>query len=175
MTNGKILEELFDNKIIAVLKALINGNKEKYYLQELAETSNVPIATCLRILNKLEKLEIINVEKISRFRIYIPNQNKKMEFLVSIFKEDVKFLEIFIKEIKNLPGLESIILHGKEGKTKANLVLIGNDIDNTKILSACNMMKEKYGFMINQLTLTKSQYEQINQMGGYSGIKKTLL
>lgn len=175
MNKSRILEELFDSKIIAVLKILINENNKKHYLQELAETSNVPVATCLRILTKLERLEIITVEKISRFRIYTLNPNPKTDFLTTLFKEDTKVLEVFVKEIKNLPGLESIILHGKETKNKANLVIIGNNIDNSKILRACNQMKEKYGFLINQLTLTKIQYEQINQMGGYSGIKKTLL
>lgn len=175
MDEIKIFEDLFDKKIIAILKILFREKSKKYYLQELSELSKIPIATTLRILNKLEKLELITVEKISRTKLYYIIENKKTAILSNIFKVDKRILDIFIEQIKELPNLKSVILHGKEHPDKANVLLIGEDLDPGFIKHICADIKEKYKFSLTTLSLTENQYEQMSHMGLYSGNKKTLL
>lgn len=175
MEELSVFEELFDKKIIAILKTMFTDSSKQYYLQELAEEAGVPMATTLRILNKLHKLDIIEISKISRFKLYNLKDNKKVKFLASVFKTDVRIMDKFIEQIKDLAGLQKIILHGKEHQDRANVLLIGDELDSGEIKRVCAEIKEKYRFTINPLSLTKTQYQQMSQMGLYSGNKKTLL
>ena len=133
MEDMTVLEDLFDNKIISVLKIMFRDVKKKWYLQELSVESKVPMATCLRILEKFQKLELIDVEKVSRVKLYSLLDNKKVKFLSGIFKEDLKILDEFVERLKDLPGLKSIILHGNEYSDRANILLIGDDMDPGRI------------------------------------------
>ncbi|MBN2458039.1 hypothetical protein JXB31_02825 [Candidatus Woesearchaeota archaeon] len=174
MDEIKLLEELFDKKIIGILKQMLKDPARQFYLQELSECSGVPMATCSRILSRLNSLEIIEIRKISRFKLYSLYENKKVEFLAGLFKEEIKFLELFVERIKDLRGLRNIILHGKEQKNRANVLLIGENMDPGEIKAACAEIKEKYGFLISSLSLNHEQYEQMSQMGLYPGPKKVL-
>ncbi len=175
MEEISIFEELFDDKIIAILKTLFKDTGREFYLQELSEEAKIPMATTFRILDKLNKLEIVEISKISRFKLYKLKKNKKVEFLASVFKMELRIMDKFIEEVKELPGLNKIILHGKEYPDRANVLLIGDDIDSGEIKRICAKIKEKYQFTINPLSLTQSQYEQMSQMGLYSGQKKVLM
>jgi len=174
MEEIQVLEELFDKKIISILKLLFADKTKEYYLQEISENSNVSMATCSRILAKLNKLEIIEIHMISRFKLYRLHDNKKVMFLSKLFKEDLKILHKFVEEIKSIESVKSVILHGKETKDKANILLIGTEIDPGKVKSVCARIKEKYDFLVSPLSLTPEQYMQMSQMGLYSGTKKLL-
>jgi DNA-binding Lrp family transcriptional regulator len=174
MEEIKVFEDLFDKKIISILKILFKDHTKQYYLQELSKESNVPMATTSRILNKLNKLEIIEITKISRFKLYRPFVNKKVELLSGIFKEDIKILDKFIEKIKGLPNLHSVVLHGKKQTNRANILLIGDNMDPGIIKTICSEIKEQYNFIITPLSLNYEQYAQMSQMGLYSGEKKVL-
>ena len=169
-----LLEKIFDPKTISVLKTMFRQNKKRY-LQEISEESGVPIATTLRILNKLEKAGVIEIEKVSRVKLYTMKDCKETEFLSSIFKEEVKILEVFIDRIRGLKGLKQVILHGKQQKDRANVLLIGEGMDAGRIKEACASIKDEFGFTINSLSLNEAQYMQMSQMGLYSGNKKILM
>lgn len=175
MEELSVFEELFDKKIIAVLKTMFKESRKQFYLQELSEEAKVPMATTLRILNKLNRLEIVEISKVSRFKLYSLYDNKKVKFLASIFKMDLRIMDKFVEMAKDLPGLKKVILHGKEHNDRANVLLIGDDIDTGEIKRISAEIKEKYKYTINPLSLTEMQYEQMSQMGLYSGNKKTLL
>lgn len=174
MEDSNVLEELFDSKIIRMLKVFLRDSSKEHYLQELARDSQVPVATCSRILHKLEKAGIVKVKTISRFRIYTWEQNKKTALLAKLFKEDVQIMKIFVEKVKGVPGIHMIILHGKESKDRANLLLIGENIDPGHVKAVCAEIKEAHNFIISPLSLTPDQYDQMSQMGLYSGTKKIL-
>ncbi|MFW5991088.1 MAG: hypothetical protein ACOCQX_02560 [Candidatus Nanoarchaeia archaeon] len=175
MEELSLFEELFDKKIIAILKTMFQESRKQFYLQELSQQAKVPMATTLRILNKLHRLDIVEVSKISRFKLYHLKDNKKVKFLASIFKMDLRIMDKFVAMAKELPGLKKIILHGKEHNDRANVLLIGDDIDTGEIKRICAEIKEKYKFTITPLSLTETQYQQMSEMGLYSGNKKVLL
>ncbi len=175
MEEISVFEELFDKKVIAILKILFKDSTKEFYLQELSHEAKVPMATTLRILNKLNKMEIVEISKVSRFKLYKLKDNKKVKFLASVFKMETRILDKFIEEIKVLPGLKQVILHGKEHSDRANILLIGDELDTGEIKRICAEIKEKHQFTINPLSLTENQYEQMSQMGLYSGQKKVLL
>ena len=174
MDTGQVLEELFDRKLIAVLKVLFSDTGKLFYLQEVSKASGVPMATCSRILGKLGRLGIIEVSAISRFRLYKMSPGKKAEILARLFKQDAKVLEAFIGRARKINGVGAIILHGKQSKDRANVLLIGENIDPGEVKGLCAEIKERHNFMVSPLSLTQEQYQQMSLMGLYSGEKRVL-
>jgi hypothetical protein len=174
MEEMQVLEQLFDRKVIEVLKLFFRYSNRQFYLQELSRESGVPIATASRILAKLERLEILDVQTISRFRLYRLKESKKVDYLAHIFKENLKIIETFVEKARSIKGITTIILHGKEQKDRASVLLIGTDIDPGAVKELCADIKEKHSFVVSTLSLTEEQYEQMSQMGLYSGQKKVL-
>ena len=174
MENSKILQELFDSKVLAILKLFFKHPDKQFYLLEVSKGSKVSSATTFRIVNKLTSLDLLKQITITRIKLYQLNNNENIEFLKGFIKDEIQVLKIFLNQIKNITNIESIILHGKEMPNRANLLIIGKDIDPEQIKTICGEIKEKYDFTISSLTLVKEQYEQMSQMGLYSGQKKVI-
>ena len=174
MSNLKILEELFDKKKLIILKFFLQNKDKKFYLRELSKETSIPIATTYRIIKKLIELNIITQIKIKKFKLYRLSQGKDIEFLESFLKEGKRVIEEFIEKTKLIPNIQSIIMHGEGTETKANMLLIGENIDSNEIKKICADINEKYNFIITTLTLTKEQFEQMSSMGLYSGKKRIL-
>ena len=81
---------------------------------------------------------------------------------------------MFIDTVKDIKELQYIVLHGKETKDRANLLLIGENIDSGKIKEICAKIKEEHNFIISPLTVTAEQYDSMSKMGLYSGKKNIL-
>jgi len=174
MEDIRVLEELFDQKVIRILKTLLQDGARKYYLQELADNSQVPIATTSRILARLEKAQVIEVEKISRFKLYRLADNQRVKLLSGLFKEDQKILQIFAQEAARIPGIDMIIQHGKETQDRAGVIIIGENIDTGTLKSLIADIREKYKFSIISTTHSKEHYNEVAQMGMYPRTKKVL-
>ena len=63
MESQKIMEGLFDRKILTILKLFLKKKDQQFYLKEISKQTRVPLASTHRILNKLLELEII--EKVN--------------------------------------------------------------------------------------------------------------
>ncbi len=175
MQQAEVLGELFDKKILSVLGVLVNySGKEGLYLREIAKSAKVSNATTFRIVNRLIKLQLISVFKIKKLKLYKFKHAPSSEFLVKILKKDIRVLETFISLVKDFKGLQAVLLHGEESNERANLLLIGNDIDSGKVKEICGDIKEKYNFIISPLVLAAEQFEQMSSMGLYSGKEKVL-
>ena len=74
-----LFSQLVDQKIIKILTVLLNSSQEHFHIQKLATKSKVPLSSTHRIVNKLVKIEIIEVIKINKFKIYILNEKKREE------------------------------------------------------------------------------------------------
>lgn len=174
MEEVKLLEELFDEKLIRIMRLFFQDSARKMYLKEVSDQARVSMATTHRFLQKLVRLAILNEIKISKFKVYQLADNERTEFLASFIKQSIKVLEIFVDKVKQIKGVEMIILHGKDTENRANLLIIGSGIESEKVKEAAVDIKEKHNFMISYLTLEKSQFEQMSEMGLYSGKKKIL-
>jgi hypothetical protein len=106
--------------------------------------------------------------------LYVLNTGKNVEYLDTILKEERRIIDLFVEEARDLPGIQLIVQHGEERKEKANLLIIGNDVDPDEIKRICGEIKAAYTFNIHSLTLTLEQFEQMSSMGLYQGKKKVL-
>lgn len=174
MDRKQLLENLFDKKILKVIQLLLRNPEDEFYLQEISKKTRVPIATVYRIINSLTELNIVEQVKIKKLKLYRIAENEKVKFISSFVEEKVSAIQEFTDKAKSIEGVQYIVLHGKEEKDKANLLVIG-DIDNpTKLKSLIYDIKTKYKFTISMLTLEAAQFKQMTEMGLYPGKKKVL-
>jgi predicted transcriptional regulator len=175
MESQKILDGLFDKKILTILKLFLKKKEQQFYLKEISKQTKVSLASTHRILNKLSELGIIERTKIKHLKIYKLADNEKTKYLDAMFEEKKTVLDEFIDQIKNITGIRTIISYGREEKDKANLLIIGESIDNSLIREILVKIKEKYNFTITHLVLTEIQYQQMAAMNLYSGKKEILM
>ena len=96
MDNVKILEELFDSKVLKVIKFFLVNKDKEFYLQEISKQVGVPIATVFRMIKKLKGLKIIDEIKIKKFKIYKCADNDTIRFLESFIKEGKRIIDNFV-------------------------------------------------------------------------------
>ncbi len=174
MADINILKQLFDKKILRIIDVFLQNKDKQFYLRELSRDANVSPATTYRIVGKLVKAGIIEEIKISKFKIYKIIINEKTKGLSKLLKEEVNPLEIFVEKVKNIEGVDSVILQGKKTNKSVNVLIIGNDNVSKKINSITSDIKQKHNFNIDFLTLSDLQFRQMTKLGVYSGDKKVL-
>ncbi len=172
MEPAEILESLFDNKILKIIKHFLKDEEREYYLREVARHTRVSAASTYRILNKLLELDIIKMREIKTMKLYTLAKNKNVDFIKSIMEVDV--IEYFVENASKIPNVEEILLLGKKDKSKANVLLLGNNIDIAQVKLIIADIKQKYDYTVNQMSLSREQYEQMSSMGLYPGSKKVL-
>lgn len=173
VSDREILEQLLNPSTLKILKLFINHEDQRYYLREIAKLTKVPPASTYRILLQLADIAIVKVERIKRFKLYALNTEKSF-FLTELLQDRKNAVMEFVNTIKEFDGVQMVVLHGKEDKARANVLVIGNNLDADSIKRNSVYIGEKYGFNIILLTLTPEQYNQMSSMGLYPGKKKIL-
>jgi len=175
MESEKLLEALFDKKMLSILRIFVKKKDQKLTLQEISHSTKVPLATTFRIIRKLLELEIISLEKTKHLKLYMFVENEKTKYLENVLKGTKTILDEFIDQMNKLEGVVRVILHGKEDKDKASIIIIGENVDNESIRQIIVNIKEKHYFTITYLLLSESQYIQMAAMNLFSGKKEILL
>lgn len=171
----KILEELFDRKTLVILRYLSANPDKQYYLRELAKATRVPIATVYRIINRLVAMEVVQVTRIKKLKLYQYGQGKEAKFVEQLIEVRRGAVEEFIDLCRPVEGIQQVVLHGKRQKDKANILIIGHQVPTGPLVEATARIKESLGFTIIYLVLTPEQYEQMVDMGLYAGDRQVLL
>ena len=174
MHDEYLLENLFDPKSLKIIRLFIEDKDKEFYLREISNITKVPVATTFRIINKLVILKVIDQIKIKKFKLYKLAENDNSKFLLGVLKEKPRALEEFIQKAKEFNFIDEIILHGKEEKNKASVLLIGENISSGKVKLLCASVKEKYNFTVLSSSLTKEQFEQMSAMDLFPRIKKVI-
>jgi hypothetical protein len=174
MESQKILESLFDRKVLVILKLFLKKKDNQFCLKEISKLTKVSLASTHRILIKLTDIGIIEKTRIKHLKMYKLSENEKTKYLEAIFEEKKTILDEFIEQINNISGIKTVISYGREEKDKANLLVIGEGIDNSMIRESIVKIKEKYNFTITHLVLTELQYQQMAAMNLYPGKKDIL-
>lgn len=171
--NREILESLISPPILKILRLFINNEDQKYYLREIAKLTKVPPATTHRILHQLVESHIVLLEPIKKFKLYSLDSNNS-GFLLDLLQDRKSAVSEFVESIHSFDGVNMVVLHGKEEKNKANILIIGKDMDKPSIERNVTYIADKFKFKIILLTLTPEQYNQMTSMGLYSDKKKIL-
>jgi hypothetical protein len=170
MRNREVLVQLMDAKVVAILRVLFNA-KDEFYLRELAKKAKVPVTSALRELNELVGLDVVAVKQIKRMKLYSIGSGEKAQTLAPLFRKDIQVVEEFVDKISGIPGLQAVYVQGQE-KDRANLLLVGVELDQEVLTQAVADIKENQQFTISYLPVTLEQYKQMSTMGMWSEQKK---
>lgn len=174
MESEKLLEGLFDRKILLIIRYFIKNPSQNFYLRELSKSTRVPIASTYRIIKRLGELKLIKTHKFKAFKLYSWNNNEEAKYIQYILEQKKTLLDTFVEKVSSIEGVDLIILHGEATKTHASLLIIGGNIEDSKVRELVFKAKEESNFNINYLVLQPEQYNQMASMGLYSK-KKTIL
>ena len=164
MENLDILEQLFDKKTLDVLRIFYKNDTKEFYIREVSRLTKVPLATSFRIVRKLVKLKLVNEIRLAKFKVYVLSDNENTRFLGQVIKKQKQALQVFVTKIKNLKGLQKILIQGKEEKDRANIILIGNDMPLNEIKQVCRAIKEQLNYIVSPLSVDIEQFEQMKMM-----------
>ena len=164
MHDENLLENLFDDKALKILRLFIDDKDKEFYLREISKEVKVPVSSTFRIVNKLVDLNIIDQIMVKKFKLYRLARNENSEYLTKVLREKKRAIEEFVQKITKFGFVDDIILHGKEEKGKASLLLIGEKIETGEVKMLCGQIKEKYNFNILTVPLTREQFEQMSSM-----------
>ena len=164
--------ELIDKKMVKIIELFSNNPDKEFYLRQVSKLTGISPATTYRILNQLLKREIIEQRVINRFKLYALKNNEKAKQIAEIFSKKRNALEMFRELVSKMDSVEVVyLLDSKLGDNKANLLIIGRDIDPGELKRIIVKIKEDFDFTINHLTLTHEQYSNMLSMGLFPGRK----
>lgn len=167
----EVLQGLFDSKVVNIIKLFIREESKQFYLREIAKIAKVSPASTYRILNRLVGMGILKVTEIKTAKLYNLDSNKTVDFLKSVLEVDV--VQYFVDRASQVSGVDEILLLSRD-KAKANLIMLGSNVDLNETKKISGEIKERFGFTLNQMTLSREQYEQMSAMGLYPGSKKSM-
>ena len=174
MAELSLIENLIDPKVLKILQVFFDDEEKEFYLSEVSKRSGVAPASVFRILKTLFRIGILDMIMVNKFKFYKVKKNKETDTIKTLIKKDKRILDLFVERIREMEGVKQIVLHGAETKDKADLLVIGDNIDASFVKTVAFEIKDKYNFTISWLALTIEQYEQMSSMGLYGGDKKPL-
>ncbi len=172
MGKKELLPALLDRKRIAILKTLLQSTEE-LYLNEIAKKSQVSVASTFRLLKEFAALGLVERKVWKNNKVYFCQNNEKTALLKDLLLEEFDGVKAFLEAVQGITGIHKIIQHGKAGQNKATIILIGEALDQEQIKQACSKIKEN-GFNLSFIILAPEQYNQMVEMGLYSGDKTIL-
>jgi DNA-binding IclR family transcriptional regulator len=75
---------LIDSKIRRILSVLAQNPKEHFHIQKLSARSKVPLSSTFRIVNKLVRMNAIEMLTIGKFKIYRLKENDNTKEIISL-------------------------------------------------------------------------------------------
>ena len=164
------VEQLMDRKKAQVLKVLLFFPEETY-LQEISQKSQVSLSSTFRILQELTTTGLVHRRKWKTSTLYRCPATEQVAFLRELWEEPLDGALEFAKKMQHHSQISHILVHGQQKRNKANVLVIGEQLDQVPLEEACKELKSR-GIEITYLTLTKEQYRQLVNMGLYAGEKK---
>jgi len=166
MGETDILKELFDEKILKVLDALIAHPEKKFYLSEISSVAGVNISTVFRILNKLTEQQFVKQIAMGKIRFYQFNRNEKTLSLLKMLKKEEVPMQEFIEKIKMHPRIKRVILESLN-KKEANVIIVGDFLPQDRISKISDEIRMKYDLKINVVEISEKQFEGLKKFGHY--------
>lgn len=157
----QLIDEIFGKRNnVKVLRCLIKHKDWQFNITELAKDINLNKGVLSRLINDLERENIIKIHRKGKIKLFSINKENLFikEVIIPIFEKEDKFyynaLDKFVEKIKN--GVISIIAYGSvvSGKIKLTSdidVLVIINKENKVLEEKINKIKEE--FLENDLLL----------------------
>ncbi len=161
--SAQILANIFDEKTVAVLQALL-AKKDEFFLRDLSRESKVSLATTYRIVIKLTKMGLVSrqeKEKTTEYKIIkdTPVYSKIYSLILGEKPDAIAILKKFMAE--QLPQSKMFTLKGNKKK----VFIIGEKPASEIFTPVLAEVLKETGEKLTILTLGEEQFTQMQDMG----------
>ncbi len=170
-----VLAGLLDDKLIKVISLFMKHPSKKFYLSEISKLSGVNTATTFRILKKLIKEDLINMDVIGKVRIYQLGKGERVRSLSGMLKEKAPAKDIlseFCEKVGKLPRVKLILLDSRT-HDGARLIIVG-ELSSRERIDLIVREFEKRKFVVSYVELRTMQYEGLKGSRTFDMNKKVL-
>lgn len=174
MVGAETLKQLFDEKKISVIQFFTRHPTTTHTLSEVVDETKLPLSTTHRILKDLTQKNILSTQEQKHLTTYYLSENEHAKYLSQLLYEQPSVLEEFVNKIRSDPGIQQVLLHGKPTDTRANIVVIGTNINKDAVNEEVANILEEHRYTISHLILEPEQFGMLESMGQFSGEKTVL-
>ncbi len=165
---------LIDKKLSNVLEFFFDNPKERFYLKQISKATGVSNTSTFRILKRLCRLGIVREEVVGPAKLYFISEKKEVMMLSELFKPKKSVIEQIKEGFAGIGGIDYIVIYGKAQNGKATVFLIGPSPNGKEIESAKERVEKSSGLLINYITLTDIQFNQMSRLGLYPDEKRVI-
>jgi len=169
-----LIVALVDKKLFNVLEVFFENPKERFYLKQISKATGVSNTSTYRIVKRLCRLGILREEVIGPTKLYYISEKKEVMMLSELFKPKKSVTQTIKELFANVDGIDYIVMYGKAQNGKATVFLIGSSPDSKGIEIAKEKIEKDSGFLINYITLTDIQFNQMSRLGLYPEEKRMI-
>lgn len=160
-SHAKLLSEVFDDKIVTILKCLLSKDNI-FYLRDLSRETNVSLATTYRIIQRLMRLGLVTKNASNKIVYYQLAKNSEVfkELYQVIIGNSTSPLMVLRKRIEEKCG-DGANVYAKDKK----IFVISNKLKPEALTLICEEIRELIGIKLDALLVSPTQFKQMKSMG----------
>ena len=150
-----------------ILKAFIDSPDTEFYTRQLASLHHISVGTLHRELTNLTTAGILKARKIGNIKLFSLNkQNPVYEEIKNIIHKTTGVVKFIKDAIPHVRGVKVAFIYGSFAKgderqdSDVDMFLIGNNIDEDKLVRAISKIEKKLFKEINYTRYTESEYKR---------------
>ena len=163
-----MLKDLIGSKTRqTILKAFVESSDAEYYTRQLAKLYKISVGTLHRELKRLSASGILKERKVGNIKLFSLNkQNPLYEEIKNIIYKTQGVISFIRDAISGIKGIKVAFIYGSFAKgderqdSDVDMFLVGDSIDEDKLIQAINDVEKKLFKEINYTRYTESEYRK---------------
>jgi len=172
-----MIEDILESKAkIIIVKFFCKFPDNVFQMIDVAKRSNLSNSRTSECLRDLARKGILESKKIGKgYQYKLNKSNIFSKLFLKLFREEEKIIENlsqdFVKNIKKISGIESIVLFGSSLKelkmgSDVDFLIVGKrKIDRERISSIETKLIDEYGFHVSTTYMNEIEFKEKAKMG----------
>lgn len=162
---SEILENLFGSREkTRLLRFFLQNPEKEYHIGDIAKRNMLKLKSIKKELDNLNKIKFINIHSKKDKSSYSLNQNfifyPELKNLVA--KDNIYPQSKSLSKIKNIGNIKLAAISGafiNYNKSKADMILVGDDISRAKLRNLMNSLEAEIGKEIDFVLMSGEEFK----------------
>ena len=150
-----------------ILRAFFTSPEKEYYTRQLSSVYKISVGNIHREIKKLLSLGILKVRNVGNIKLFSLNkQNPVYEELRNIFYKTEGVVKLVQDALVNINNIQIAFVYGSFAKgderqdSDIDIFLIGDGIDEDKLVSSISSLEKELFREINYTSYTKNEFRK---------------